>query len=65
MRNRPPGTSFETALNAAYLGGQWRVVSGAGKGNQVTFSADGQVVSKLCAASRPDNRRMEVPELPR
>ena len=39
----PLGTSFETALNAAYLGGQWRVVSGAGKGNQVTFSADGQV----------------------
>ena len=24
-----------------------------------------RVVSKLCAASRPDNRRIEVPELPR
>ena len=39
----PLGASFETALNSAYLGGQWRVTSGMGKGNQVTFLADGQV----------------------
>ena len=39
----PLGTSFEAALNSAYMGGQWRVVSGAGQGNPVTFSADGQV----------------------
>ena len=37
------GTSFETALNSAYLGGQWRIVSGTGQGSLVTFSADGQV----------------------
>ena len=39
----PLGTHFEHALKSAYLGGQWRVVSGKGQGNQVTFLADGQV----------------------
>ena len=39
----PLGTHFEHALKSAYLGGQWRVISGKGQGNQVTFLADGQV----------------------
>ena len=39
----PLGTSFETALKSAYLGGQWRVVSGKGQGGQVTFLPDGQI----------------------
>ena len=39
----PLGTSFETSLNSAYLGGQWRVLSGAGQGGLVTFLPDGRV----------------------
>ena len=39
----PLGTNFEYALKAAYLGGQWRVISGVGQGNTVTFMPDGQV----------------------
>lgn len=39
----PLGTNFEHALKTAYLGGQWRVVSGKGQGNQVTFFADGRI----------------------
>ncbi|MFP3516220.1 hypothetical protein SB766_08485 [Pseudomonas sp. SIMBA_077] len=39
----PLGTHFERALKAAYLGGQWRVISGVGQGNTVTFMADGQI----------------------
>jgi len=39
----PLGTHFERALKAAYLGGQWRVISGPGQGNNVTFMPDGQI----------------------
>ena len=39
----PLGSSFETSLNSAYLGGKWRVVSGTGQGNQVTFAPDGKL----------------------
>lgn len=34
---------FEQALKSAYLGGEWRVLSGAGQGAKVTFSPKGQV----------------------
>lgn len=39
----PLGTSFDTALKSAYLGGQWRVVSGQGQGGSVTFLPNGQL----------------------
>ncbi|KQB53486.1 hypothetical protein AQS70_10190 [Pseudomonas endophytica] len=39
----PLGTHFERALKAVYLGGQWRVISGLGQGNTVTFMPDGQI----------------------
>ena len=39
----PLGTRFETALKPAYLGGQWRVTSGAGQGNTVSFLPDGRI----------------------
>ena len=39
----PLGTSFETSLNSAYLGGKWRIASGKGQGNQVIFAPDGQL----------------------
>ena len=39
----PLGTRFETALKTAYLGGQWRVTSGAGQGNTVSFLPDGRI----------------------
>lgn len=39
----PLGTNFEHALKSAYLGGQWRVVSGTGQGNTVTFLPDGKI----------------------
>lgn len=40
----PLGTHFDTALKSAYLGGQWRVVSGQGQGSSVTFMPSGQLV---------------------
>ncbi|MCU1727243.1 hypothetical protein NTD86_09625 [Pseudomonas sp. 7P_10.2_Bac1] len=42
-RDAPLGTHFEYALKAAYLGGEWRVISGPGQGNTVTFMPDGQI----------------------
>lgn len=37
------GATFRRALNSAYLGGQWKVIEGNGKGNLVEFNADGSV----------------------
>lgn len=39
----PLGSSFEQALYKAYLGGNWKIVSGPGAGGQVQFQADGHV----------------------
>ena len=39
----PMGASFERALYSAYMGGDWKIVSGPGEGNSVQFLADGQV----------------------
>ena len=39
----PIGASFERALYSAYMGGNWKVVSGPGEGSSVQFQADGQV----------------------
>lgn len=39
----PVGASFEKALYAAYLGGEWQIVEGPGKGAQVRFHDDGKV----------------------
>lgn len=39
----PPGTSFEQALYAAYLGGDWKIVEGPGQGATVHFQADGRL----------------------
>ena len=43
MADDPLGTSFEKALKAAYLGGPWRIQSGAGQGGTVTFTPGGQL----------------------
>ncbi len=37
------GSTFRRALNAAYMGGKWRIIEGPGTGETVTFTADGQV----------------------
>ncbi|MGF6490962.1 hypothetical protein ABH904_004735 [Pseudomonas frederiksbergensis] len=37
------GNTFRNALNAAYLGGQWKITSGHGTGQMVVFTADGHV----------------------
>ncbi|MFK0085856.1 hypothetical protein ACIQUS_01020 [Pseudomonas sp. NPDC090755] len=37
----PVGTTFETALYSAYLGGDWKVVEGPGTGAVVHFRANG------------------------
>ncbi len=39
--NAPLGSSFERALYAAYLGGDWIVREGPGQGGRVRFAADG------------------------
>ncbi|WP_416421818.1 hypothetical protein RAM80_17935 [Pseudomonas sp. App30] len=39
----PLGSSFEQALYAAYLGGEWKIVEGAGEGGVVHFMANGQL----------------------
>jgi hypothetical protein len=39
----PIGASFERALYTAYMGGNWKIVSGPGEGSSVQFQADGQV----------------------
>ena len=44
VAREPLGTRFDTALKTAYLGGQWRVVSGQGQGRSVTFMPSGQLV---------------------
>lgn len=41
--NAPLGSSFEKALYQAYLGGNWKVVEGEGKGASVRFSDTGNV----------------------
>ncbi|PAU61368.1 hypothetical protein BZL41_14185 [Pseudomonas sp. PIC25] len=39
----PPGSRFESALYAAYLGGDWLIREGQGKGGLVRFHADGRL----------------------
>lgn len=39
----PPGTSFETALYTAYMGGNWKVLEGPGQGRTVRFLPDGRI----------------------
>ncbi|MBM7063326.1 hypothetical protein JQX08_21620 [Pseudomonas sp. UL073] len=39
----PQGSSFEHALYAAYLGGDWQIEQGSGQGGLVRFHADGAV----------------------
>ncbi len=39
----PWSTTFRKALNAAYLGGQWRILDGPGTGKTLVFTADGGV----------------------
>ena len=39
----PLGSSFEWALYQAYLGGRWKIRTGAGEGGLVLFHADGRV----------------------
>ncbi|TFF43276.1 hypothetical protein [Pseudomonas sp. RIT623] len=41
--NAPLGGSFERALYQAYLGGDWKIVEGQGKGAVVRFSDTGSV----------------------
>lgn len=41
--NTPLGASFEKALYQAYLGGDWKVLEGQGKGGIVRFSDTGTV----------------------
>ncbi len=38
-----PGSTFERALYTAYMGGNWKIVEGPGKGGIATFSPLGQV----------------------
>lgn len=38
-----PGSTFERALYTAYMGGNWKIVDGPGKGGVATFSPLGQV----------------------
>ncbi|WP_073526184.1 hypothetical protein [Pseudomonas fluorescens] len=37
------GTTFRQALNSAYMGGQWTIIEGQGRGNTVAFKADGSL----------------------
>ena len=37
------GDTFRHALNAAYMGGQWEIIDGQGRGQIVVFTADGYV----------------------
>ncbi|MCY1281686.1 hypothetical protein D9M68_511060 [compost metagenome] len=39
----PQGSSFERALYAAYLGGDWQIAQGSGQGGLVRFHPDGTV----------------------
>ncbi|EIK97345.1 lipoprotein [Pseudomonas sp. M47T1] len=39
----PVGSSFEQALYAAYMGGDWTIVEGQGQGSAVHFLANGQL----------------------
>lgn len=39
----PPGSSFESALYGAFMGGKWTIVSGEGQGSTVQFMPDGAV----------------------
>ncbi len=39
----PVGTTFEKALYGAYLGGDWKIVEGPGKGGLVRFGDNGSV----------------------
>ncbi|UVJ43948.1 hypothetical protein NVV94_26110 [Pseudomonas sp. LS1212] len=39
----PPGASFEQALYAAYLGGDWKIAEGPGEGAVVRFQSDGRI----------------------
>ncbi|MDZ3994678.1 hypothetical protein [Pseudomonas sp. Teo4] len=41
--NTPLGSSFEKALYQAYLGGEWKIVDGQGKGSVVRFADNGSV----------------------
>lgn len=41
--NTPLGGSFEKALYTAYLGGEWKIVEGPGKGATVRFADNGSV----------------------
>jgi len=41
--NAPLGGSFEKALYQAYLGGEWKIIDGQGKGTAVRFSDTGNV----------------------
>jgi hypothetical protein len=41
--NAPLGGSFEKALYQAYLGGDWKIIEGQGKGGTVRFSDTGTV----------------------
>ncbi|MFJ4156552.1 hypothetical protein ACIPZF_17355 [Pseudomonas sp. NPDC089752] len=41
--NTPLGGSFEKALYQAYLGGEWKIVEGEGKGGVVRFADNGSV----------------------
>jgi len=37
------GNTFRSALNAAYMGGLWKIIDGHGTGHRVVFTADGHV----------------------
>ena len=39
----PLGATFEQALYSAYMGGNWKIISGPGAGNRVRFQPNGQV----------------------
>lgn len=41
--NAPLGGSFEKALYKAYLGGDWKIIEGPGKGAVVRFAENGRV----------------------
>jgi len=41
--NAPLGGSFEKALYQAYLGGDWKIIEGEGKGSVVRFADNGAV----------------------
>ena len=51
--NAPLGSSFEKALYQAYLGGDWKITEGQGKGASVRFSDTGNVTGQPGRTASP------------